>query len=56
MTLKEQVIERWKKGQSVTRIQREMAITLDLYDIPLAELNKAILRGRFETLRWRKTL
>ena len=50
MTLKQEVIERWKKGQGIARIQREMKITLNIFDKTLRQLNACILQGRFEIL------
>ena len=50
LTLKEEVIEKWTKGQSIARIQKEMMITINLFDKSLAKLNDAILKWRFEVL------
>lgn len=50
MTLKEEVIKRWKEGQGIATIQKGMTITLNLFDKSLAKLNDCILKGRFEVL------
>ena len=50
LTLKEEFIERWKKGQGISEIQQAMKVTINLFDKSLRKLNDAILKGRFEIL------